>query len=587
MADISRLSRLVNGIQRQVDLSSNTLVLDNLKVKMGSGNDANHATFSGTLTAARTISMPDANVDLGQIATNASGVSTNSGNITSAQNQIDAHENGGASKHDASEIDVESDGTNYDPGALSTVIASLDSAITSGSDDQVATEVPFTPTTGTDWVDPDPTEVGGALDDLASRVTVNDTHVAGDGTDHSAVSGHLDGGANKHDLSEIDNETTGNYITSGQTGQVVIDALDSQIKTNADNISALSAAMNFQGSFDASSMGSQLDDANAGDYWVVTVAGTILTSLELAVGDHVVCVNDVTGTPTQASDFSKVDNTESTDIVRTGDTGTVTNTMLAGSIAYGKLSLTDSIVNADINSSAAIAESKLNLDYGTSTLNTAITNHTGNTSNPHSVTKSQVLSGDLIVNADIDASAAILTSKLADATELAEAVTFFGATGISGAEAETLTDGSSADSLHAHGMVKKSFVAGEAFAANTVFAVRLAVNGENGAQSVNKADNDASSSDEFHVIGLVYPTSSVAQGEDIGVIMLGEVKSSVAFGASQDEGKAVYLGSAGAITLTPPTTTSSAVVKVGTVFNVGVAGTAAVLVNGIQVMGVN
>lgn len=37
--------------------------------------------------------------------------------------------------------------------------------------DDNATIVNYTPTTGTDWVDPDPTEVGGALDDLAGRVT--------------------------------------------------------------------------------------------------------------------------------------------------------------------------------------------------------------------------------------------------------------------------------------------------------------------------------------------------------------------------------------------------------------------------------
>ena len=37
--------------------------------------------------------------------------------------------------------------------------------------DNEATDVTYNPTTGTDWVDPDPTEVGGALDDLAGRVT--------------------------------------------------------------------------------------------------------------------------------------------------------------------------------------------------------------------------------------------------------------------------------------------------------------------------------------------------------------------------------------------------------------------------------
>ncbi|MBO7692690.1 MAG: hypothetical protein J6T10_08700 [Methanobrevibacter sp.] len=70
------------------------------------------------------------------------------------------------------------------------------------------------------------------------------------------------------------------------------------------------------------------------------------------------------------------------------------------------------IVNADINSSAAIAESKLALDYSTSGLNSTLSGHIADTANPHSVTKSQVLSGNPIVNADVDAGAAIAESKL-------------------------------------------------------------------------------------------------------------------------------------------------------------------------------
>jgi hypothetical protein len=69
-------------------------------------------------------------------------------------------------------------------------------------------------------------------------------------------------------------------------------------------------------------------------------------------------------------------------LISTGDTGSVTNAMLAGSIAYSKLSLSGSIVNADISASAAIAYSKLSL--------------TGS-----------------LVNADVSVSAAIAYSKLA------------------------------------------------------------------------------------------------------------------------------------------------------------------------------
>lgn len=65
MADITKVTRLFNGVARQVDLSVNTLVVDNLKAKLGG---ANSFTFSGSLTADRTIAMPDANVDLSHIA---------------------------------------------------------------------------------------------------------------------------------------------------------------------------------------------------------------------------------------------------------------------------------------------------------------------------------------------------------------------------------------------------------------------------------------------------------------------------------------------------------------------------------------
>ncbi len=91
-------------------------------------------------------------------------------------------------------------------------------------------------------------------------------------------------------------------------------------------------------------------------------------------------------------------------VITSGDTGTVTNTMLAGSIAYGKLSLTGTIVNADVSTSAAIAYSKLNL-AGT------ITN--ADVSTTAAIAYSKLNLAGTIVNADVNASAAIAYSKLA------------------------------------------------------------------------------------------------------------------------------------------------------------------------------
>jgi hypothetical protein len=107
--------------------------------------------------------------------------------------------------------------------------------------------------------------------------------------------------------------------------------------------------------------------------------------------------------------------------ITAADTGTVTSTMIAdgtivnadvnssAQIAYGKLALTNSVVNADINASAAIDKTKIS--------GTAITAADSGT-----VTSTMIADGT-IVNADINASAAIDWTKIApsstvSATEL-------------------------------------------------------------------------------------------------------------------------------------------------------------------------
>ena len=91
-------------------------------------------------------------------------------------------------------------------------------------------------------------------------------------------------------------------------------------------------------------------------------------------------------------------------VLTTGDTGTVTNTMLAGSIAYSKLSLTGALLNADISASAAIAYSKLSL---ANTILNADINASA------AIAYSKLALTGSIVNADIGAAAAIADTKLA------------------------------------------------------------------------------------------------------------------------------------------------------------------------------
>jgi hypothetical protein len=96
------------------------------------------------------------------------------------------HFNGGASKHDASEIDVEGTYT----------------YVTSGGN------------------------VENAISDIDTQLGTNATAAS---TAQSAIDTHLNGGANKHDASEIDVEGTYTYITSGGNVENALSDIDTAL----------------------------------------------------------------------------------------------------------------------------------------------------------------------------------------------------------------------------------------------------------------------------------------------------------------------------------------------------------------------
>lgn len=103
-------------------------------------------------------------------------------------------------------------------------------------------------------------------------------------------------------------------------------------------------------------------------------------------------------------------------------TGAVTNDNLAGSIAYSKIVLTGSVVNADISSSAAIAYSKINLSG--SVVNADVASSAA-------IAYSKLNLSGSIVNADISASAAISRTKLStDIVSASGAVSFSTGSGL-------------------------------------------------------------------------------------------------------------------------------------------------------------
>jgi hypothetical protein len=99
-------------------------------------------------------------------------------------------------------------------------------------------------------------------------------------------------------------------------------------------------------------------------------------------------------------------------------------------------------------------------------------------------------------------------------------------------------------------LLKKAFVAGESFAANTSFAVRFAISGET-AGRVYKCDKDASTSKKYMAIGIALATSAISAGDSIDVVLLGhhaQGSSDSAFD-SADVGKELFVGTSGAIIL--------------------------------------
>lgn len=114
------------------------------------------------------------------------------------------------------------------------------------------------------------------------------------------------------------------------------------------------------------------------------------------------------------------------------------------------------------------------------------------------------------------------------------------------------------EDLHKSQNVYREFVAGESFAANTTFAVRLAISGETSGR-MYKCDIDASSSNKFYCIGLLLSTSTVNAGDTVKVLISGEHvlgSSDSAFDAGEI-GQPVHIKASGAFDAVSQITYSS------------------------------
>jgi len=556
MADISVLARLLNGALRNVDLTTNTPVVLSVKVGGGISNTEltktlvdNLVTLSGGGDAG---SLHNHNGAYNTKAELSSATSSSGSDLIGDDNTYSNFTPAAATVKGAlSGIDsalAAATGTKVKVSATDTTSGYLDESLTAGA----GLSKSITNPAGNEVLDLAVNVDGSTIEINADALSLKALGIT---NSHVSASAAIVESKLALDFSTSSlNTAIGTKISSSEKGaNNGVATLDAGGKVPVSQLP--NSVMTFEGVWDASTNTPTLADnangANAGMVYLVSVAGTQNLgsgSQTFAVGDWVVAnssnvwqksvnsnavvsvnsqtgvvtinaINQLTGdiTAGPASGSQSAAATIAAGAVTgakiASDTITNSNINSAAAIAYSKLNISNSIVNADINSAAAIAYSKLNLS-------------------------NSIVAGD--ITSDAVTTAKILNANVT-AAKLASNV----------ADQSTITGGAgSALAVQSAPLMKRTLVAGEAFAANTSFLVRWALTGETAGQ-VYKADKDASTSNKYMAIGIALSTGAVSAGGNIDVVMMGEftLGSSDSAFASGDVGKEVFVGSSGAFIL--------------------------------------
>lgn len=560
MADISKLSRLIAGVHRNVDLTANTLVVQNLKVNLGG---ANQFTFAGTLTGARSINVPDADVNLGHIASLVSlsgvaGGSTDLGTFT------------GVTIPDASTI----------KGALQ----SLETAIENGANAVFSDDV-FRITDNADGTKRIAFEASAISTATTRTITMPDANVSLADVNNAVL---VDGSR----------AFTADQSFGGFKATNLADPVAGQDAVTLTYLNARIAGIKPKAAVRAATVasGTLASSFEAGDIidGVTLVAGDrILIKDQSTASENGIYTVNATGAPTRATDFDSV---TPIDEINGAWVSVQEGTANAGRIyvQFGTVTTigVDSIDFIYFNPIAGLIGGDM-ITFAGSTFSVDLAAVSGlESTNPGNVAgqlrikleasnPSLQINGSNELGAKLDATGAILSGasglavQVDDSTiERASNALRVKDAGITAAKLNsnvadqiTITGGAGTALAVAQApKIAESMVAGESFAANTSFLVRMARNGET-AGRVYKADNDASTNVNYQVIGIALSTSAVSAGGSILVIKLGQHalgSSDTAF-ASADLGLPVFLTTAGAFSVSAPTADNTAVTVIGMV----------------------
>lgn len=531
MADISRLSRIMNGIQRQVDLSSNTLVLQSLKVGGGESNSELTKLILDNLIALQ--GGEDAN-DLhhhdgryfreNELSSTAEGegasligihdaasqfVATDVENALAealeaaqaAQQDIDDHTNGSPSKHNADQIDYKR------------------SAIARKNIDSTTTEVETALSELDDAIgnlDSTPDEYTPVLSDVvASHLSAIDTALG------TKIPASEKGAAN-------------GVATLSSVGKVPTSQLPALAITEVFVVADIAAR-------NALVAGADDGQVQEGDVAIVLSDSGFLNNRKSYIYD---------GTGWQIlNDGDAVDSVN-------GQTGTVV--LDTDDVAEGSSNLywTETRFDAsfDAKDTDDLTEGSGSLYFTeTRAKDAAVVNSTegSETDQAASVAAMKQYVEDQIATKD-------------EASEIGYDNTDSGLTATDVQAALDEIEGR-VDDLESRPTesLERPVVAGESLTANTIVALRWAdtAQSETGGR-VRKASKDASVNDNFYVVGLAYPSASKSSGDSLLMVKLGKL-SAPSHGLNV--GKPLFLDASGALTQTAPTAPNEALVRVGMV----------------------
>ncbi len=118
--------------------------------------------------------------------------------------------------------------------------------------------------------------------------------------------------------------------------------------------------------------------------------------------------------------------------------------------------------------------------------------------------------------------------------------------------------------------VSRKFIAGQAFSANTTYAVRLSVFGET-PERLFAAQRDASVANKYLAIGMIRSGVAVNAGDEVEVVLHGELVTWAGNWGAEEVGKEIFVGDAGAVILgaSLANTAGEAAYCIGVVADVG------------------